>query len=185
MSADDGTKPPTDDPGTGEGAPPAPSSPRGWARRPGWRRIVLRVALGGLILFGVIQLIPYGRAHSNPPVTAEPLWDTPQTRVLFSRACGDCHSNRTTWPWYSNVAPVSWLITNDVNGGRGALNISEWDRPQEGARDAVEQIQGGEMPPFYYTWMHRTATLSRADQQALITDVQATMRRSPPIGGGG
>ena len=183
MSTDDGTTPPTEGPGAGEGAPPpaTPKSP-GWARRPGWRRIVLGVALGGLILFGLIQLIPYGRAHNNPPVTGEPSWNTPQTRVLFQRACGDCHSNLTTWPWYSNVAPVSWLVTRDVDGGRSNLNVSEWNKPQE-AGDVVDNIRSGEMPPFYYTWMHSGAKLTSAEQQALISGWQATMLRSPPIAG--
>src|SRR5262252_2810467 len=55
------------------------------------------------------QLLPYGRAHSNPPVTQEPSWDSPQTRALCARACNDCHSNQTDWSQQSNVAPVSWL----------------------------------------------------------------------------
>ena len=56
----------------------------------------------------VMQLVPYGRDHSNPPVTAEPNWDSPETRALFKRACFDCHSNETVWPWYAYVAPFSW-----------------------------------------------------------------------------
>jgi len=136
-------------------------------------------------VFALIQLIPVGRAHSNPPVTRQPSWDSPRTQLLFSRACGDCHSNETTWPWYSNVAPVSWLVTNDVDGGRGKLNVSEWDRPQDDAGDVAEVIRSGEMPPFYYTWMHSSAKLSGAEKLQLIAGWQATMRRSPPIGGGG
>ena len=65
------------------------------------------IILGVLCLGLVIQLLPYGRDHTNPPVVAEPLWDSPQTRALAKRACFDCHSNETIWPWYTNVAPVS------------------------------------------------------------------------------
>src|SRR6478735_10619944 len=82
-----------------------------------------------------IQFVPYGHAHTNPPVRLEPAWDSPQTRELAARACFDCHSNLTKWPWYSNVAPVSWLIQRDVDGGRAALNFSEWNKPQDGAGD--------------------------------------------------
>ena len=176
--ADDGGPTP---PASGDAGPPA--GPEGRPRR-GWRRILLWGLLGAVGLFLLIQLVPYGRSHSNPPVTAEPSWNAPQTRVLFSRACGDCHSNDTTWPWYSNVAPVSWLVQNDVDGGRGQLNVSEWDRPQEGAGDVVEQILSGEMPPVYYTWMHSSAKLSSAEEQALANGWQATMKASPPIAGG-
>ena len=162
------------------GPAPEPAPPRR-----GWRRVLVRALLAAAVLFVVIQLVPYGRSHSNPPVTAEPAWNTQGTRVLFSRACGDCHSNLTTWPWYSNVAPVSWLVTNDVNGGRSNLNVSEWDKPQEAAGDVVEAIQGGDMPPVYYTWMHSSAKLSSAEKQALVNGWQVTMQASPPVGGGG
>ena len=70
----------------------------------------------------IIQFVPYGRDHTNPPVIAEPAWDSPQTRALFFRACADCHSNETTWPWYSTIAPASWLITRDVMEGRATFN---------------------------------------------------------------
>jgi Haem-binding domain len=165
---------------TDDGAPPAPPP-----RRARWRRILVWAAVGALGLFGLIQLIPYGRDHSDPPITGEPSWDSARTRVLFASACGDCHSNLTAWPWYSNVAPVSWLVQNDVDGGRSALNVSEWNRPQEGAGDVPEQILGGGMPPSYYTWMHRSASLSVAEKQALARGWRATMVRSPPVPGSG
>jgi hypothetical protein len=181
----------TDDARTGGGDPPtapgdgaAPPSRVPPARRRGWRRRLTWIGLGALGLFALIQVIPYGRSHSNPPVTAEPSWDSPRTEVLFTRACGDCHSNLTTWPWYSNVAPVSWLVQNDVDGGRSQLDVSEWDRPQDAAGDVVEQIQGGGMPTFYYTWMHSSARLSSAEKDALVRGWQATMQKSPPVPGG-
>ncbi len=60
-----------------------------------------------LLIGGIAQLVPFGRDHENPPVQAEISWDSQQTKELFFRACGDCHSNNTQWPWYSNIAPVS------------------------------------------------------------------------------
>ena len=159
--------------------PPAPTVP---PRR--WLRWTLRIVVGAIALFALAQLVPYGRSHTNPPVQAEPRWDSPQTRALAKRACFDCHSNLTTWPWYSNVAPVSWLIQRDVDGGRGALNFTEWNKPQDGAGDAIEAIQSGSMPPWYYTIQHPKANLSSSDQQKLMAGLAATFRNSPPIGGG-
>ena len=147
-------------------------------------RWTLRIVVAGIALFALAQVVPYGRSHTNPPVQAEPKWDSPQTRALAQKACFDCHSNLTVWPWYSNVAPVSWLVQNDVDGGRSNLNFSEWNKPQEGAGDAIEAISGGSMPPWYYEIQHPKAKLSTADQQALMRGLAATFRNSPPIGGG-
>jgi len=153
------------------------------------RRAILRallrwgaIALGVLVLlFAVIQAVPYGRDHSNPPVRQEPAWDSPATRALAVDACFDCHSNQTHWPWYSNVAPVSWLAQSDVDSGREALNFSEWDRPQEGADEAAEKVAEKEMPPSYYGWLHPKARLSSAERQALVQGLQAMFGQ----GGGG
>ncbi len=115
-----------------------------------------------------IQLVPYGHQHTNPAVVQEPVWDSPQTRDLARRACFDCHSNETTWPWYSNVAPVSWLTQDDVNDGRRHLNFSEWNKPQRHAGHVAEEIKGGDMPPWFYLPMHARAKLTAAEQAALI-----------------
>ena len=148
------------------------------------RRVIwigLSVLFGGFLL---IQLIPYGRDHSNPPVTAEPAWDSPETRALAVAACLDCHSNETDWPWYTNIAPVSWLSQHDVDEGRDVLNFSEWDRPQE-AEDVSEVIQEGEMPPWYYGITHSGARLSDAEIERLIAGLEATFLADPPLEGGG
>jgi mono/diheme cytochrome c family protein len=80
-----------------------------------------------LLVAVLIQLIPFGHSHTNPPEAGEPAWNSPATRELIHRACFDCHSNESVWPWYSNVAPVSWLVQRDVNEGRSHLNFTEWD----------------------------------------------------------
>ena len=108
----------------------------------------------------ILQLVPYGRRHSNPPVRVEPRWDGPTTRVLAVRACYDCHSNETVWPWYSHVAPVSWLVQRDVDEGRRKLNFSEWDRPQKEAHESAKTVRKGEMPPWFYILIHPDARLT-------------------------
>ncbi len=138
-------------------------------------RTVLGVVLAAIVLFVLIQLIPYGRDHTNPPVIQEVQWDSPQTRDLAVRACYDCHSNQTVWPWYSNIAPISWLIQHDVDDGRRILNFSEWDRPQPRANRAAEQVQSGSMPKFYYVPLHPSANLTSAEKQALIQGLRATL----------
>jgi hypothetical protein len=125
----------------------------------------------GLVLVAVfilIQIIPYGRDHQNPAVTREPKRDSGQTRELARRACFSCHSNETSWPWYSHVAPVSWLVESDVRSGRHDLNFSEWDKPQRHAKDVAEQIRKGEMPPWYFLPLHPEAKLSSEEEDALM-----------------
>jgi mono/diheme cytochrome c family protein len=125
----------------------------------------------------LIQFVPFGHNHTNPATTREPAWDSPQTRDLVHRACYDCHSNETAWPWYSNVAPVSWLLQSDVDEGRGDLNFTEWDRPQKHAKDVAEQVKEGEMPPWYYRPMHPGAKLTEAEKQALMEGAEKTLGR--------
>lgn len=135
-------------------------------------RITAITVVGTLLL---IQLVPYGRDHSNPAVRTEPDWVRPETRELAKRACFDCHSNETVWPWYSHVAPASWLVQHDVDEGRHHLNFSEWDRPQEHADHAVEMVRKGKMPLWYYVPAHPKARLSQAERDALIAGLTATI----------
>lgn len=130
------------------------------------------LGLAGLLI--VVQLIPYGRDHTNPPVIAEPAWDSEQTRELTVKACFDCHSNEVIWPWYSNVAPISWLVQRDVDEGREELNFSEWNRPQEGD-EAAETVRDGSMPPRQYLLTHSEARLSEADMNALAVGLAVTL----------
>jgi hypothetical protein len=150
-----------------------------------WRKVLFRGVVGLVALFGLIQAVPYGRSHSNPPALAEPRWDSPTTRALAVRACFDCHSNLTKWRWYSNVAPASWLIQRDVAAGRNQFNFSEWNKPQDvGIGDIVDSIRGGSMPPWFYTLPHPSAGLSSAEKDSLIRGLEATFATSPPLGGG-
>jgi hypothetical protein len=134
-----------------------------------------RIALVLLGTFVAIQLVPYGRNHTNPPVTGEPAWDAPATRALAKQACFDCHSNETEWPAYASIAPVSWLVQHDVDEGRAALNFSEWTRPQKEAKEAAKEVREGEMPPAAYKLIHAHARLSSADVDRLVQGLTHTL----------
>ncbi len=91
---------------------------------------------------------------------------------ILRRSCYDCHSNETIWPWYSRVAPVSWLVVHDAHEGRRHLNFSEWQgtpnqAQQEHASEIPKQVKSGDMPLWYYLPLHRAARLS-ADDIALL-----------------
>ena len=153
-----------------------------------WRKALRYLAIGIPVLFVLIQLVPYGRSHANPAVTRAIRWDSPRTEQLATQACGDCHSNLTKWPWYTNVAPASWLVQRDVDEGRGKLNFSEWDKPQPDISDLMDQIQSGEMPPLQYKVIHGGARLSDAEKRELIAGLIRTCANDPPAGikqGGG
>jgi len=135
--------------------------------------IVLSSLLGAFLL---IQLVPY--RISNPSTRQEPRWDSPRTRELAVAACFDCHSNQTKSQWYSNVAPVSWLLKHDVDEGRSALNFSEWNSNRgENAEDAAEAVAEGSMPPSNYTWfgLHSAAKLTKAERDELIRGLKASL----------
>jgi hypothetical protein len=132
-----------------------------------------------VVLLILLQFIPV--SHANPPVTREIQWDSPQTQELAQRACFDCHSNETVWPWYAYVAPVSWRIANHVNEGRRRLNFSEWDRPNENEERIVEDMTSGRMPLWDYLLLHPEAKLTPTEQQALIDGLKQTLVNDPPI----
>lgn len=131
---------------------------------------ILKIAFIALVLAAaVIQLVPVEK--SNPPVETEVPAPAP-VRAILRRACYDCHSNETVWPWYSRVAPVSWLVASDVREARQEMNFSTWNlyAPAKQVRKlgrAWKEIDADEMPLWYYKMMHRDAELSAADKAAL------------------
>lgn len=138
------------------------------------RKIVFVIVLLIISPFA-IQLIPYGKNHSNPPVIAEPNWDSPQTRELFFRACGDCHSHETKWPWYSQYAPVSWLIAHDVDAGRKHFNVSAWGTQRKNKGDEAAKVtREGEMPPWFYVLPHPEAKLNDQEKTGLVDGLRKT-----------
>jgi Haem-binding domain len=143
--------------------------------RPRWKSLLAIASLVVLGLVLVAQVVPYGRDHSNPPIVAEPTWDSSTTRALAERACFDCHSNQTHWPWYSNVAPMSWLVQNHVDEGRRVLNFSEWSRGDAEAGEAAEAVRDGEMPPRSYVLLHPEARLTDAAREQLARGLDASL----------
>jgi hypothetical protein len=135
--------------------------------------VILLLILGCLGLFLLIQLVPYGHNHTNPSVVQEPAWASPQAHEIAKRACFDCHSNETTWYWYTNIAPFSWLIQNDVDEGRRRLNFSEWNRRHE-IEEIGKVLREGEMPPLQYVLIHPSSRLSSQEQQVLLNGLGIT-----------
>jgi hypothetical protein len=124
-------------------------------------------------LLGGMQLVRPSIIGVNPAVVAQPTWPDAQTEVLARRACFDCHSNESAWPWFTRVAPMSWLVANDVAEGRARLNFSEWGtRPME-IRELGEAALGGEMPPGLYLLMHPSARLTASERQTLADGLQS------------
>ena len=130
--------------------------------------------------FVLIQAVPYGHSHANPTPTREARWTDTAARSVFDDGCADCHSDHTDWRWYTNVAPASWLVQNDVDGGRSALNLSEWDTPQPDLGEITEQIDSGGMPPLQYKVIHPPARLSAAEKRTLIGGFTSLYATDPP-----
>lgn len=133
------------------------------------KRIAKWTALGLGVVFVGIQFVPVER--SNPPVDG----DTPappEVRAVLRKACYDCHSNETVWPWYSRIAPASWLIAKDVREGRRAMNFSLWNRMRQSRRAELaehcwEEVAEGAMPPWFYMLPRPNSRLTEADKSAL------------------
>jgi len=141
-----------------------------------------------IALAGIFIIIQFRRpARTNPPVdqsqTIEAMTQmTPQVASILARSCNDCHSNKTVWPWYSNVAPVSWSIVDDVNEGRSHLNLSEWgryDQRRQGKKleQMCDEVKDGAMPLSSYARMHAGSKLSPDDVKTLCDWTEAEQAR--------
>ncbi len=133
------------------------------------RRVVLACLYAAFLTLLAAQLVPVER--SNPPSTSE-IPASPEVRAILRRSCYDCHSNATRWPWYSRVAPVSWLVASDVAEGRESMNFSTWDAysPKEAEakrREIGDEVSQGDMPPWSYRAVHPESRLSEADRGVL------------------
>lgn len=129
-------------------------------------KILFKRVLAGIVGVGVlIQFVPVDR--SNPPASA-PLNAPPEVVEVLRQSCYDCHSNEVRWPWYSKVAPVSWLVAKDVREARAELNFSTWGalssaQQAELREECLEEASEGEMPLWFYTPLHPEAKLTDAD----------------------
>jgi len=139
------------------------------------KKILIYLVIAAVVVFVLMQLIPFGRNHTNPPVVQEPQWDSPATRQMAKEHCFQCHSNETEWPWYSNIAPGSWLIAFDVIEGRRKFNFSDWGNNPGELNEIVENIQSGAMPPIQYWVAHPNSRLTDAQKQTFIAGLKATL----------
>jgi hypothetical protein len=126
-------------------------------------------------IFGAMQLVPYGRTHSNPPIRQEPAWDSPHTRELAVRACFNCHSNETRWPRYASIAPFSWVVQRDVEMAREVVNFSEWDHTYDLASASGLSVMTGNMPPVKYRLAHPEADLTKQEIVELAHGLDASL----------
>ncbi len=123
-----------------------------------------------VVVLLAIQLVP--KQQSNPAVTSE-MPASPELKTLLKRSCYDCHSNETVWPWYAQIAPISWWIGGDVKEGRRELNFSTWNlyspsRKAKKLQEVQKQIEQGKMPLWYYLLAHPEARLSASDQDLIL-----------------
>ncbi len=126
--------------------------------------MIKKITIAVVVILVAIQLIPVDR--TNPPVSQD-INPPENISAILRTSCYDCHSNETKWPWYSYVAPVSFLVTGDVNKGRKHLNFSEWDKYDEKKREKIaeemiEEVEVGGMPLSNYTTIHPEAKLDGA-----------------------
>lgn len=141
------------------------------------KRFIFRTVLILLVLtFIGIQYIEVERTN---PVVKKDLDAPIQIKRILKNSCYDCHSNETKWPWYSKVAPVSWLIIDDVNEGRKHLNFSEWESLYSRKRDDLkkniwEEISADEMPLGNYLYLHPGAALDFTQKNILKKWLQST-----------
>jgi len=142
--------------------------------KPLYKKIFRATAIILGIVFIALQFVPSSFSRVNPPVTGEPTWDSPETRATFFKACADCHSNETRFPWYSRIAPVSWLLEKDIQQGRKHFNISEWDKSERGGDDAVEEVQKGAMPIGPYLLMHPETNFNLTEKRAFVEGLKKT-----------
>jgi len=134
-----------------------------------------KISLFIISIFIIIQFIPYGKNHQNPKIVQEVNWNNKYTKQLFTKACAACHSNNTVWPWYSNIAPVSWLVSHDVDEGREHFNVSMWNAQSKNkGDDAAEELEEGEMPMAIYTLMHPESKLTTKEKEDLIKGLKET-----------
>jgi hypothetical protein len=143
----------------------------------GETRTALIAAVGVAVIgFGLMQAVPYGRDHANPPVTGEPTWSSDATRALMVRACYQCHSSEVQYPAYASIAPTSWAVQRHIDEARGAINYSQFATDPGQADETIQVIRDGSMPPAYFTrfGINPGAKLTDAERDALIAGLEKT-----------
>ena len=142
------------------------------------KKWLVRVGIVLVVALVAIQFVPIEwtspPVQSDVPMPAEGAVQAPMDlKAVLARSCYDCHSNETVWPWYSRIAPVSWLIAEDVKKGRVELNFSVWDQYNERRKarklkEIAEQVEQSKMPQWYYVLLHPEAKLSAGDKEMIL-----------------
>ena len=131
----------------------------------------------------------YRPARTNPPVDERKTLHantqvSPEVGAILERSCNDCHSSETVWPWYSNVAPISWFLQSHVEEGRRELSFSEWGtyakrKRERKLHEICEQVESGQMPLTSYLPLHPSARLSDEDKRVLCEWTKQEEERQP------
>jgi len=134
------------------------------------KKWIVRLGIVLVVLLVAMQFVPIER--TNPPVESDVAVPA-ELKTVLQHACYNCHSNETTWPWYARVAPISFLIANDVKEGRRQVNFSIWGQYTESRRarklkEIREQVEGNKMPQWYYLLVHPDAKLSAGDKEMIV-----------------
>jgi len=134
------------------------------------KKTVKRIGIALVVVVVALQFVPVEKTN---PAGHGQLAAPPEVQALLQRACYDCHSNETVWPWYSHIAPASLLIASDVKKGRKEVNFSTWEQYDESRRarklkEIAKQVEKGDMPLFYYLPLHPDAKLSAAERERIV-----------------
>ena len=151
------------------------------------KKVIKIVVIVLVVAFVIAQFVRPDR--SNPPIdpsqTLEVSMQVPDNiEAILSRSCADCHTHRTYYPWYSNVAPASWFLANHVKEGRRELDFSVWatysaKKKSKKLEEICEQVKQNEMPVPSYLWIHRDASLTDADRNLLCDWANAERAQIP------
>ena len=133
----------------------------GYGQQVRWLR---RGLVAVLVLAVAIQLVPYGRG-GDPTPGAEAPWPSAEARAIAVESCYDCHSDVPHRPWYSRIAPASWLVQKDIDDARAELNFTSWGEGEQEAEDDV--VEDGDMPPWRYLLLHPDTKLSAGEKRIL------------------
>ena len=154
--------------------------------------MVKKIVFVLLIILIVIQFFHPARnkAEGEQPNNVSKLYPvSPDVKNILDKACMDCHSNNTAYPWYSKIQPVDWWMTHHVNEGKRELNFDEFAtynlrRQYHKLEEVMKQVKDNEMPINSYTWIHKDAILTTAEQNGLINwadSIRNEMKRKYPI----
>lgn len=144
-----------------------------------------KIALFFLAILVVIQFIRPARNQSNqlsPNDITALTTIPPKVKTILEKACNDCHSNNSRYPWYSNFQPVAWWLADHIKKGKSELNFSEFAvySPKKQAhklQETIEVVKEEEMPLNSYTWTHKDAILTM-DEKLALSNWADTLRKS-------